>query len=634
MKSIKTIIAFGLLALSISCGTPHDSNLKHDDGKPVRSSLSSNWIKVDRTTFVTKVLRQPESKALAESSPITQRFQMWVDKIDAYFRTREPVLTSGVPKPSVVVLKDRNANAYVASTVVCYKVNISFGDAQKNLPNGIFLDKSSDAIDTDVPADYPCLTASNSDLSNIAQEIAAKNLSCQYTVSGDSLQFSENCQVLDKNYQSGFTSDKLLLLKTPNWFVILSGIADLLDSEETMVGVIAHELGHYYRAHSNTYKGEYDFYYTQKDAGNDKHKPIADPSLESFGKKIFQISAAYTGLSYIQRGEQYKLNPMYFLAMGDIARQVSENNLAVSNRIFDNPVDSLVDNPFAQSLPNCKLAASFEAGRNGQALSAMPFTPPSDMKVYEAFVQASMGCLDEIESLNLKNNLDVETAFKAPKWAPFTKNPQFSGSLSKLNELMKTFEVIGEGVKIPSNSIKDSIFKEAEQVLKNNIENVTKTLISAYEARLGQYTVEQEADDISVEVLSNIGLGGNAATDTYMALVRKNDSFGGLDIGKAKCQKLRENNWVDPDGVFDISIMPVGDYSENHHSSCYRVFNASREVTAHGYNKEATTQVDKSIWESMKKELARFGGASPAPDSFTLQKFDRLPKNCALNPKT
>jgi hypothetical protein len=175
MNSKKTFISLILLVFATSCGKALDSTLQHDDGKPVRSGLASNWMTIDRTTFLTKVLNTKESEALPESSPITQRFQMWIDKMDAYFRTRDPNAMLNVPKPNVVILRDANANAYVASTAVCYNVKATFGDGIKTLENGIYLDKSSDVIDTDVPANYPCLSASNSDLTFIAEEIAANN---------------------------------------------------------------------------------------------------------------------------------------------------------------------------------------------------------------------------------------------------------------------------------------------------------------------------------------------------------------------------------------------------------------------------------------------------------------------------
>lgn len=604
MNSLRTMVAVSIAAVA-SCGkTSSNSYVKHDDGKIARSELSANWMDMDRKTFITKVLEKPETDAFSENSFTTKRLQTWIDKIDAYARTRDEKAMTGIPKPRVVVLKTDDANAFVASTPVCYNIPVTFGMGGKVAAGGVYLDKEQDALDTEIPQDLACIDVDPSDLPAIAEEINSRNQKCSFTVTPKGVELSSSCPTLDPKFKNGFTTNKLILLKTPNWFVVLAGIATLLNDEASLVGVLAHELGHYYRSHSNSFKDEYGFFYKLSENGNDSRRPKADKSLESFGKQVMKAASDFGAYGSIVSGPNYKVDPVIFLALGDIARQ-------------------------AKGIPSCEEAASYDSGSKGADLSAIPFTGPLDNKfeTYNSFVDAAMVCLSDLEGKG--KSVDVASAFLRPKWAPFFKNPKFKASQAQIKELLAaTFSKLGEKASFPSKPTKESMEKLAEQVLLP-IEKLKEVLKKAYDSKLGQYTAEQEADDISAEVLSKIGLGGEAAVDTYMALVSDSDGLGGFDVGRERCEQMRANNWEDPTGQFDMRMLPIGDYSEVHHSGCFRAFNASRELAAHNYPKAARDTLDKSVWEKIKKELAVDVGFAPKKEK-QAKKRKRLifTKNC------
>ncbi|MEI8025803.1 MAG: M48 family metalloprotease [Pseudomonadota bacterium] len=607
----RQLAALVLSGVVVACGKAPQSTETHDDGKIIRSSLSSNWMILDRATFLTKVVEVSENEALPANSFTTVRLQSWIDKIDAYARKRDPNVLASIPKPSVVVLKTSEANAYVSSTAVCYNVKVTFGDGVKSAPNGVYIDKTLDLLDVDIPANYPCIDVDPSDLPAIAEEISTRGQKCSFTVSPSGIAFPAACGTVDPAYKNGFTAPKLLLLKTPNWFVVLSGIADLLKNEESLVGVLAHELGHYYRSHSNTYKNEYDFFYTQNEAGNPNHKPTRDASLETFGKTVFQASAAYFPVSLIPDDNSLKLDPMLYLALGDIARQ-------------------------ANTLPSCKKAATFEEPTTARGLGAMPFALPNSIDTFDEFAALANQCLADIEaSESAKTKVNLASAIKSPKWAPYQNNPNLTkDQKTQLVDLAQTvFEVVGTDVTLPRAFTKNDVLKLAA-ALRANAGKIKQTLQKAYDAKLGQYTVEQEADDLSVEILSNIGLGGNSAVDTYMALVNPEEGLGGFEIGLQRCEKMRANNWIDPDGKFDIQILPVGDYSEVHHSGCYRAFNASREIAAHRYEPAAKAPLDPSVWAKITYEL-KTGKAGLIRTKKAKSPKNKLvfPKGCSFAPK-
>jgi Zn-dependent protease with chaperone function len=105
------------------------------------------------------------------------------------------------------------------------------------------------------------------------------------------------------------------------------------------------------------------------------------------------------------------------------------------------------------------------------------------------------------------------------------------------------------------------------------------------EQRLGFYTTEQEADEISLEVLAKIGVPPTLGPDSQLQLHKIVDDMGGAgDDGTIKweqCSVLRDRGFKDENGA--IVSVPVGNLSDPHHSFCFRVFNMTRELTAHAY---------------------------------------------------
>lgn len=604
LSTVSVVIAL------VSCGKSDDSIIKHDDGHLVRSKVSANWIEIDRHTLLTQVLEKTEADALPDNSYTTRRIQYWIDKIDAYARSRDPQAFENVPYPRAVVLKDASANAFVPGTPVCYNVPVTFGNGNALAPKGVYFDRELNALDTDIPDDLSCIDVSPSDLPAVAAEYKARHLSCDFELTTRGIRFSDSCETLDPKYSRGLRTNRLLMIKIPNWFIVLSGISTLIENEKSFVGVLAHELGHYYRSHSNSFKGEYDFYYTQNADGNHDHKPVPDLSLEEFGNKVYLASAISDGVSSIEQGDKYKVNPLFFLALGDIARQAS-------------------------SLKGCKVAASFDRGQRGAALGLMPFVAPLEMGVYDQFLAAAQVCLEEIQAAGVSSRVDVLLAISAPEWAPVRNNPKVK-DLAPFDSALAVFQALGSGLKLNSNDIKVALFDEAKSQIAANIRDAGTVLAQAYVSRLGQYTAEQEADDISAEVLSNLGIGGNAAVDAYMSFVDAKPSLFGFVIGKARCEQLRANGWVDPTGEFKIPVIPVGNYSEDHHSSCYRVFNASRELTAHGYSAEGSIVFDGAVWHGIQSELAPYNKSATdvAGPGFRLKKFTKVVKNCPFEPKS
>lgn len=123
---------------------------------------------------------------------------------------------------------------------------------------------------------------------------------------------------------------------------------------------------------------------------------------------------------------------------------------------------------------------------------------------------------------------------------------------------------------------------------------------TAINQNLGQYTVEQEADELAVEWLAKLGLAVNSAIETQIKLSEKyfNTSNAAGWVTGTECRKAFANGWIDSAG--QPMMVPVADWADIHHSPCFRAFNMDREIKAHKYSREGKqAQGPGASWETL-----------------------------------
>jgi len=149
------------------------------------------------------------------------------------------------------------------------------------------------------------------------------------------------------------------------------------------------------------------------------------------------------------------------------------------------------------------------------------------------------------------------------------------------------------GEKAISASKKESPSLEEQEVLKE-----------AYQKQLGYYTFEQEADDLAIEWLVKIGLHPKALIDKmFIFLQNKEIPTTDFEWGYEKCKSSYLNYWQ-KDGQYEY--VPIGDFSNPHHSLCYRIFNIDREIRAHRYTLKALErQFHQKEWKNIKEIVSQ-----------------------------
>ena len=76
----------------------------------------------------------------------------------------------------------------------------------------------------------------------------------------------------------------------------------------------------------------------------------------------------------------------------------------------------------------------------------------------------------------------------------------------------------------------------------------------------------------------------------------------GYALGEKDCDKLRKRKWLGDNNQY--VFVPVGGFTDPHHSICYRIFNIDREVIAH---KVAPAKVDlpshdDQTWKALQQD--------------------------------
>ncbi len=128
-------------------------------------------------------------------------------------------------------------------------------------------------------------------------------------------------------------------------------------------------------------------------------------------------------------------------------------------------------------------------------------------------------------------------------------------------------------------------------------------LTRAVKEKLGYYTYEQEADELALEWLALIGITPHVLIEKLFTLLEYNSeniTDSDFEYGYARCRALFEKEWKNSDG--SDAFVPIGDFSNPHHSLCYRAFNASRELATHRYEMAHPIQkfLNEQHWQKMK----------------------------------
>lgn len=559
-----------LLLASFGCGESTQT-LKHDMRAPTRNQSNWNWVHAshdDILSIINMGEQQTHQPLPDEYADLQVRAKYWVDKIDSTLRAKFPEKMRGVPTPNVMVIGEPSANAFVSAAFTCYDLPIRFQKSGPASKEGTFLHLSADGKSHQWPSQYTCLKGDVGSLRQALEDYNQQNQSCKYSFNGESIEASSSCpQSADMSNAS--SAAFVVIPRTADWIIIHSGLFTAMNKERAFVGVIAHELGHFYRSHSTSFSGQYGYFYTMHES-NVTHKPVAEKRMQVLGDKVMKASRLMMSAPARVEG-QALASELYFLA-GSLAAQKCDLGFCPAS---------------CQDLKDLAVDEKYIAD-----LGFFPFVKPKNSDAYLGFENLARSCLLQM-SYGLESDISKADLLKLtyqPIWVPILSKLTLEGKKHLVKFLLNVSKKVelsfiedGQSVYHALLSLTNEFFHEWD--------DAKRLVDQAHSIKLGQYTAEQEADEEAAEWLMLIGFDASAEVETFLTLAEHDDGtrMGGHIFSGVDCRKLYDNQWVNTHN--ELVFVPVGNYDEVHHSSCFRAFNVDREIKAHRYGTIRTEPV-------------------------------------------
>jgi len=577
LPGVFRVMALSLVAacaLSAACSSSSVSQLKHDLSAPVRDAAAHNWQSAtdsDYAEIMAPLVGLNTSSILPASNPLVQRAQFWLDQIDASLRSKFPVQLVDVPKPQAKVLKIGVPNAFVAPVPTCYNVQVQVGSVVAYSGRKVFIDVQTGALAV-WPEDLKCKDGEASRSGLVVAEAFVKKFnigagSCRYSLTATGILRPSSACTRDPEVAALGVSAGVVMMETSNFITVHSGLLKIM-SEGAFVSVLAHELGHYYRSHVTAKAGEYDYFYTLKPTGPD-HKPVPELDKATLGQAAVAASSMLAAAdNFLVVGPAQQLRSDLFVTVGSLVTQVA----------------ALSGAPEA-----CYTAAALLKSPGFKTtMGLFPLTKVSSPQLVDTYMAGEhllLGCLAALK-FTAHGGLEARSvSFDAirslasqPTWPDFISSlaPPAQARLSALNKLVSAR--IGD--QAPNSQVALDAVLALSHAFADQDKQSLGVLKLVHDQHLGQFTTEQEADDVSAEWIAGLGFDPKFGVDSMRSLgAGMKTGLGGNVLAEADCERLWKAGWLGADGNY--SFVPVGNFTDPHHSVCYRMFNIEREIKAH-----------------------------------------------------
>ncbi len=514
------------------------------------------------------------AKPLPDSDALTLRLQGWVDKLDAVARA-EVQATFGealvAPKPIVkVVPAGTMFNAFASGTLACTGALEAGATSGTTLISQLRHDTLFHGSTT------PCVRPSYPDAAELRAFWQASKPDC---VLDDNMGVGgEACDIVDDVESEAEEAPtvpagpgELAVFSVSNYLHVSSDLI-AASSEPAIVFVMAHELAHYYRAHSSEAALQnYDFWYETELS----RKKMPVPS--AIGNELQRMyQEVVDAPEVVGRDVQGAYSPRFrkFLVK-TIATLLAERTEA-----------SFV----------CA-AARDAVGPWTRRMRAKPSRPT--ITSYLAFEQKLAAC--------------------APRLAMGAEGSATSLRLSTI--LFAAMKAKLPPATFPLRGTLADVLDAYDAKLVELDRKEAALLDKVRDNRIGLYTKEQEADNLALRLATSIGMSGEQVLDAWRAfmtaMAASSDAYRGYyEAEVAKCEDLyaREFTTTDASGARVPEFVPLGFLSDPHHSECYRLFNLWREHKLHRYQ-PASPLVFADDWESIRTRAKTLSEAAAAREA-------------------
>lgn len=563
-------VALILAGVATACSSSSGSATSGDEsditsGDIVAGNSPYYWANVsfdDHVRAMTNAQAGSFDHILSDDDPLRVRIQAWADRFDAAMRARTG--NKVAPKPIIKLLQSAHTfNAWSSGTLV--RLGVPFGPAlaEGQSPTMALLGLSNSRS---TPADWSGLESfftQPKEWTNLQSFTQVWNLNkgpCKLSSAGGRLtavSADSSC------VPEGTTASDVGVFATSPFVTFATDYVSILD-ETSLAATLAHELGHFYRAHSSPLVSrKYDFWYENDDGSKG---PVPSAESETLRATYARVIRPVGALDSIEGAKLHVRTRLPLVVLG-------------TNDVFSDCADVAA------------WTQSHDIWRLRNSVFAMPGADPEIPALYLSYEEAVLRC-----PTSLTFGAEDE---KGPSWTA-------AGNVLRQN----VEGVDGLGVPEMGESVVGYVQRVDGVAATLEVEEAAfATKLKA--GRIGLYTVEQEADEISLELIARVGIDPEEGLRGWLKEMKSIESLGYAsntsESGNAtaeQCEKWLDQGFTEKDasGNAHPVLVTIGDLNEPHHGNCYRLFNLWRELNSHRYRyvKDSTPPTFTQPWSELQ----------------------------------
>lgn len=511
------------------------SEVKHQTGALTRGDAAIFW----HTRTPTDEMSNNPERYLPLNHPATERVRYWTETLDGLAREQFSPALDAVPKPLAFVVRNREANAYVQNETVCFSIPLKRAGADEKNPvpqeQSIQLNNGNMSL---VSRPENCsATPTSTERTALIRAFNSSGSKCSLVEKNQQLEASDACFTSSPALRN-YTSSATITFNATKAAVFVQAGMMLQANELELATVIAHELGHYYRAHSTSLLPPVSYFFRHHQY-TPQGTPTPAPELEDLSDRWRQSF----------RMSLYKAPQRRTDVHPGLMRKYRQWVQFLRDHCAEKTCVASCKNAYQMSLD---FPDTYGAVVQGEVMDA------TENKFYQDFSAQILTCGTELPVTNYIFTqpsfiLGIET----------TTLPDDTGGAKNFTEQLL------HGSRI-ATAVENDVLDLQAQVEKE---------------QLGWYTEEQEADDILLEIVQLAGIPfDNAISYRVKALTQWSKESKIPVVGQfeaAACMKAYERGWKNELG--EPLVVPVGMWEDQHHSACYRLYNVTEEIRRHTY---------------------------------------------------
>ena len=528
-----------LSMMALICYSPHAFAVFSDSvPPPTRLQIANALHWIDLSDEESQRFFDVSGKVLPETHPLHNRLQLWVDALYARLESRWPERfrdRSGsflIPRPKVRLEVSTKPEAHVSAATVCYRINIKF-EGKANPAKGplskVILINDKGSVGVFERSKVACVDRMDqvTRVEDVVELLGT--VKCDVHTEGQTLVIGKDCKIPQDFAASDDGADGIMLRSMVREVTLTTGLFAIMPSEGALVYTLLHELAHYFRSHSLVQKSLFQYFYHRDGSTDQLSQPPRDERMAALGQRLQKLPQVRTqpieGQTW--HSEMFSYGRFLLTSLIEPACSPKESPCFQSCK----PWISLMQDQGRMSL----LGRFPQARLSGRSL-----------EIYREWEHDLTQCLGTV-SRDRVSLAEVRKVF----WR--ADIPNAVGTDWRLIDAAKAMnqKMMADG------NANDQVLTEALQ------------------AKLGYYTTEEEADNLALSWLGLVGLPASVAFDHWWAFAAFFDPTSldsPLNFSLARCLQLYQAvpRWTE--GGLPVQV-PIGSFSDPHHSSCYRIWN-------------------------------------------------------------